>query len=198
MIKTNNDFRQIKSNEIPKIIVKGHLKDLTQLNNKVLYWIAVNEKLREPTAKEKWIESYPFLEAASWDKIYRVVHFFVKEPYFQSFQYKVLNRIINCKQNLHKWKIKDCPNCTNCREEDTIEHHLFQCIDSNKFWTDFRKWIIQTFQIRVDKYTVCEIIFGYGLKEPKMCQIDLVHNMLILLGKWFINQSKTNEKNLNL
>ena len=68
-ILSTNKFRPVKNNEIPKIIVKGQLKDLTLLNNKVLYWIAVNEKLREPTAKDKWIESYPFLEAAPWVNI---------------------------------------------------------------------------------------------------------------------------------
>ena len=162
----------------------------------MLYWVTVNDKFQEPASISRWIESYPFLEVACWEKIFRVVHFFIKEPYLQSFQYKIINRLINCKQNLFKWKIKDSPNCNHCGETDTLEHHLFWCIECTKFWTDFRKWMAETFQLKVNHYTVCEIIFGYGLREPKVSEITIVHNMLILLGKWFINKAKSNEKPL--
>ena len=196
-ILRNNDFKVINRNNLPKISVKGQLKDLTQINDKVLYWISINDQLQEPVALEKWIESYPFLEIAPWEKIFKLSHLIVKEPYLQSFQYKIINRLTNCKQNLFKWKIVDSPICYYCGQNDTIEHHFFWCDTCIKFWDTFRKWTGQILEIEQKKYTVCEILFGYDLNESKLSIINLVHNVLILQGKWYINTSKFNEKLLN-
>ena len=59
----------------------------------------------------------------------------------------------------------------------------------------------ETFQLKVDHYTV---IFRYCLGEPNVSEITIVHNMLILLGKWFMNKAllltikhyQSNEKSL--
>ena len=86
-ILRTHEVTSIKSNnDIPKVLVKGQLRDLTKLNNQVLYWVTVNE----PACISGWHESYPFLEVACWEKIFRVVYFFIKEP--------IINRLINCKK----------------------------------------------------------------------------------------------------
>ena len=179
-----SEFKIAKTNKLPKINVKGQLKDITQLNNKVLYWVAINDQLQKPVAIEKWIESYPFLEVAPWEKIFRSIHFIVKEPHLQSFQYKVINRLINCKQNLYKWKITNSPNCYYCSKYETIEHHFFGCNTCTNFWNKIRKWTCEILEIEAEEYTVCEILFGYGLNKPKLSNTEMVHNILILLGKW--------------
>lgn len=52
------------------------------------------------------------------------------EPYLQTFQYKVQNRILNCNERLFKFKIKESKNCSTCYQVDTIEHHLISCKSS--------------------------------------------------------------------
>ena len=50
---------------------------------------------------ERWIEKYPFLEVIAWGKIFHMVHYIVTEPYLESFQYKIINRLTNCNLNLY-------------------------------------------------------------------------------------------------
>ena len=53
----------------------------------------------------------------------------MKVTYMQSFQCKVLNKVINCNFYLFKWSIKKSPNCAYCENIDTVAHHLFECTD---------------------------------------------------------------------
>ena len=48
-----------------------------------------------------------------------------KEPYLQSFQYKILNRILNNKQNLYRLKISQTDQCNVGKEVDGVEHRLY-------------------------------------------------------------------------
>ena len=54
---------------------------------------AIESKIKPPTAQETWSE------------IYLLPYKITKEPYFQSLQYKILNRILNCNERLYKWNI---------------------------------------------------------------------------------------------
>ena len=83
--------------------------------------------MKAPTALDTWINVFPFLETENWSAIYKRTIKIAKEPYLQSFQYKILNRILNNKVYLHKWKIAENNKCYVCEEVDGIEHHLFYC-----------------------------------------------------------------------
>ena len=82
---------------------------------------------------EKWIESYPFLETLEWERFYILPFRLTTEPHLQSFQYKIMNRIINCRDKLFTWKISLDNKCEYCNNIDTLEHHLFYCIESKKY-----------------------------------------------------------------
>ena len=117
--------------------------------------------------------------------------FVTSEPYLQSFQYKITNRTLNCNYNLFKWNILDHSTWEYCPLViDTIEHHLYYCIESKIFWVNIKKWLKSTFKINFS-FTLCEVIFG-------MLDLDVnvSHsvNYILLLGKWYINSSKINEK----
>ena len=122
-----------------KIRVAKKIMPLTKVNNTMLYWAILNKKTQEPTAVEKWVEQFPFLELAPWNKLFNLIHYSAKEPYLQSFQYKIINRILNCNYNLYMWKIKNNPQGIYCRSLDTIEHHPFFCPPSKTFWEIIKK-----------------------------------------------------------
>ena len=61
---------------------------------------------KPPTSIETWINIFPLLETENWNSIVLRTIKITKETYLQSFQYKILNRILNCKDKLFKWKIK--------------------------------------------------------------------------------------------
>ena len=106
-------------------LVTMHKTTTVRASNKALYWIAIDKIFKEPTAVETWIVSYPFLINIPWHKMFKLMHRISPEPYLHSFQYKIVNRILNCGTNLYKWKLKDSPICCYCNNIGTIEHHLF-------------------------------------------------------------------------
>ena len=176
---------------------QGKLKDITKVSNKALYWIALHKNIQEPTAVEKWIETFPFLESISWHKIFKMAHIISNEPYLHSFQYKILNRILNNNYNLYKWKLKDSPICVYCDEIDTIEHHLFHCVRSSLFWTRLQKWICNAFKVKHEtEFTICEILFGTGIDTNLKTAYNYCKNFIVLIGKWYINYIRSENKTL--
>ena len=90
--------------------------------------------MKTPTAIESWINLYPVIENYDLKEIYMIPFKYVREPYLQSFQYKIINHILNTNEKLEKWAIKQSNNCNFCQSIDTFEHHLYQCQASKIIW----------------------------------------------------------------
>ena len=116
--------------------------------------------------------------------MYNNVYTITKETYLQTFQYKIINRTVNCRYNLHKWKLQQSGKCFYCNQIDTIEHHLYFCHVTDRFWKKTTEWLKELTNIKIN-FTVCEIIFGIVNICYDGDSIDYVRNYLILLGKWF-------------
>ena len=115
----------------------------------------------------------------------------------QSFQYKILNRILNCNHNFYKWKIIDTPFCKYCGLTDTVDHHLYYCLECKIFWREVKRWTQRILNITYDsEYSACEILFGIGLNCEKLSANDEIQNLVILMGKWYINTTRTENKPL--
>ena len=145
---------------------------------------------KSPTATEKWVNIFPFLDKENWQSIYKRTFEITKEPYMQSFQFKILNRIINNTKNLHKWKIKESNKCYVCGEIDGVEHHIFYCEESFIFWRRLKDWMISNLEYGFE-LTVCEILFGIPMNNNYDDSRHLI--FLILFGKWYINKRKSNQ-----
>ena len=155
-----------------------------------MYTHLIKENTKPPTALNVWVELYPFLENFNWSHVFRLPYKIMKESYIQSFQYKVLNRILNCNYNLHKWGIKDSSLCIYCKKIDTIQHHLYECKESMKLWTKIGDWIYEKLQVKF-KFTVCEVIFGFPLTEDPLFD---VLNCIIMYVKHYINVNRNKNK----
>ena len=116
-----------------------------------------------------WTDLFPLLECVLWKLIFSATHHITLETYLQTFQYKILNRLINCNFNLYKWKIKSEPYCDSCAILiDTIEHHLFLCPLFKKFWEEMEIWLNKQINMAVRiQFTICEVIFGIGINQLK-------------------------------
>ena len=145
---------------------------------------------KPPTSLSTWINIYPFLETHAWHITFALPYKIVHEPYLQSFQFKIIHRIINCNDNLYKWKIIDSPKCNYCTSVDTIEHHFYYCHISIEFWKKLSHVIYEVFNLNI-QFTVCEILLG--LSTHNNFQIKCI-NFLVLCGKWFLNQKKSLKK----
>ena len=145
-----------------------------------------------------WTDLFPLLECVSWKLIFSATHHITLETYLQTFQYKILNRLINFNFNLYKWKIKSEPYCDSCVIAiDTIEHHLFLCPLSKKFWEEVEVWLNKQNNMpdRI-QFTICEVIFGIGINQLKTSFYKFL-NIFILFGKHYLNFCRTDKKNTN-
>ena len=78
------------------------MQDLNKLTCKHMYWTLVSKKSRKPTAIKKWSEYFTQFTNADesvWPRIYQMSFMVTRETRLQSFQYRILHRIIPC----NKW-----------------------------------------------------------------------------------------------
>ena len=177
---------------------KGHLLSIAEVSNQQLYLELLRNEIKEPTAVNTWTDLFPLLECVSWKLIFSATHHITLETYLQTFQYKILNRLINFNFNLYKWKIKSEPYCDSCVIAiDTIEHHLFLCPLSKKFWEEMEVWLNKQNNMpdRI-QFTICEVIFGIGINQLKTSFYKFL-NIFILFGKHYLNFCRTDKKNTN-
>ena len=172
--------------EEPYIRIKFKQQLLSKIKTREIYQELVSRISKPPTLVSTWINIYPFLETHAWHITFALPYKIVHEPYLQSFQFKIIHRIINCNDNLYKWKIIDSPKCNFCTSIDTIEHHFYYCHTSIEFWRKLSHVIYEVFNLNI-QFTVCEILLG--LSTHNDFQIKCI-NFLVLCGKWFLNQKK--------
>ena len=166
---------------------------LDKITSKKMYNELIQRLVVPPIAIENWIDIYPFLEKHDWKYTFTLPSVVAKETYLQSFQYKIVTRILNCNYNLYKWGIKTSPACEYCCEVDTITHHLYECCEVETFWNQVQLWIYDKLEVMLH-FTVCEILFGVIESD------DLIRviNYIILYGKLYINKQRTYGKKLTL
>ena len=193
-IFSENDLTQFKSinMSVPHIKIGNIHKPITKTSTKEYYLMLVNNKITPPSAIEKWLDIFPFLENFDWKDIYKIPYLYTQEPYLQSFQYKIINRILNTKEKLYHWKITPDNKCKLCGQVDTLEHHLYYCRSSEQIWASLQEWLNNHFETSF-KLTVCEVLFGIPFIANEYSQLL---NFLIIVTKWYINNCKTYDHEL--
>ena len=190
ILNVQNIEIEIINDSIPSFFIRNTHKPIITLKNKDFYTTLIMEKTMPPSSINKWIDTYPFLEKYNWSDIYKLTNRYISEPYFQSFQYKIINRILNTNEKLFTWNLKNSNKCTFCNNIDTIEHHLYYCRASGHMWDCLQKWINTNLRINF-KLTVCEVLFGLPYIANDNTEIL---NLLIIMTKWYINRSKCRDK----
>ena len=114
------------------LILNNNIVPIEKVTSKKIYCEILRGKIKPPSALGTWLNLFPFLENFNWQKVYSLVYSISKEPHLQTFQYKVLNRSINCRYNLYKWHILSSSKCCYCSDIDMIEHHFYYTVLSQK------------------------------------------------------------------
>lgn len=170
---------------------KPKLTDLTNLTSKQIYWHLISiQKCKTPSSVAKWHDVFhlpidPNINPHMWENIFTLPFKSCDETYLQSFQYKIIHRIIPCNHWLHILKVKENPECDICKVDDTILHYFIHCRMINNFWTFLSKWWLRTFKTIVpndDSF----IIFGV---EINTCSV--IFNYVLILAKWYIYRCKS-------
>jgi len=175
----------------PMIEGIGILRDLLYNTNKDLYWTFVHLRTNiKTTADIFWHEKFQ-LDEANLKAIYNVPSLYIKETKIQIMQFKIIHLFYPCKLKLFHWKIKDSPICNYCPEVDSLEHHLYYCDKTFKFWCTLQKWWANICQ-ECKFIDVSKILLGIINRSCHKPQL----NYIILVAKWYIYRSKYLEKDI--
>lgn len=155
-----------------------------------LYWKIINRSntVLKPTAQAKWQNKYEISDE-SFKKIYTLPFKCCKYTKYQSFQYKIIHRIVACNYWLAKMNIHETGKCSFCDEIDTIEHFFTQCPKTLLFWNMFYRWWNSLNVIHVIDIEVANIIFGH---EGFDRYIKFL-NYVLILAKYHIYSKKKNK-----
>ena len=118
-----------------------------------------------------------------------------RETKLQTFQYKIINRIIPCKKWLFDQNVIPSPYCTLCKDNciDTILHHFIECSELRTFWRSLESWWNQSSNLKV-QLTKKHIIFGIYYDNLEFITV----NYVILLAKWYIYTHVYHERKVEL
>ena len=73
-------------------------------------------------------------------------------------------------------------------------HHLFLCEDSSNFLKNVEKLLQKSLSVKLC-FTICKIIFEIHIEHDTI--INFV-SYIIILGKWYINNCRTNAKTIQI
>ena len=114
-----------------------------------------------------------------------------RETKLQSFQYRLIHRIIPCNKWLYNITIKDSSKCNYCEKEDDLSHYFIYCAVTKQFWKCFLSWWHRMSDTCIGETIEEYLLFGYLGNSD----IELVLNYCMLYGKWYIYSKKIHERN---
>jgi len=170
---------------------------IDSITTKLIYLELIRQKGRSPSCIVKWSEDYPGFHNAHedlWPNIFYNAFNTTQDTKLQTFQFKIIHRLIVCNKKLSDMKIKDDPKCDHCDEIDDLLHFFLFCPKANQFWNSFFNWWnnLGEIQISIDYDSLEEsVIFGF-LTEGG---IFTVLNFCILLAKYHIYNQRIHNGN---
>ena len=168
------------------------VENFSQVSSAMVYNNFIKNTSTVPHSQNKWVEYYPFLDGVDWKSIYLLASRIVIDTYLITLQFKILHRVLVCNDKLYQWKIKDSPECSMCPQIENLEHYFYYCCDTRYFWDQIENWLSKLFSSSF-KFTILNVLLG-------VINFDTNHyhaiNYVILVGKYFICQSKKKERDL--
>ena len=161
---------------------------LSNLSSKLIYWHLHENFNEEPTSIKHWISEFSFLLDRHFEIFFKIPYRVVRDSRIQQFQYKILHKILACKETLFRWNIEGDDRCSFCDECETITHLLFKCDTIRTFWKQVEKWMSRNLGVSFP-LSVTDVVFGIPFENNNTL---LVINYIILYGKYHIYRSKLN------
>ena len=121
-----------------------------------------------------------------WHDIYVCPYKVTRETKLQSFQYKVLHRILACNKYLSDIRAKDSSECLYCDSAvDILDHFLVKCPPVAHFWRSVVKWMNIVAKLDTGMLDEHELILGVYRKVPKR---DIINNILLRVRFYIYRQ----------
>ena len=113
--------------------IQDKVRLLSSCSTKIFYHTLLKTKRLTPKCIARWKSDFPEAETKEWGKIFNTAFRTTRETKLQTFQYKILHRIITCNKKLFDMKIKDSPKCSYCEAVDNIAHFFVSCSHAYRF-----------------------------------------------------------------
>ena len=137
--RTHNVISFSKKLHMPLLPANIHLLIKSKKGGNDFYTI-LNQNLDKPTYQHKWNNVYN-IEEENWKAIYSSPFKLSLGTKMQWFQTRINHRILPTKKYLYNMKYVPSPRCSFCQEEETINHMLWQCQESQNLLRDFKIWL---------------------------------------------------------
>lgn len=168
----------------------GSRVDVENTSPRRLYSMLIVNRIQPVAAQVKWnLEFTPSHDIPCeeyWDSIYRSPYRCSRETKLQSFQFKLLHRILPCNKYLRNIRIKDSDLCEYCAVTDTLSHFLFYCQKVTVFWESICNWFYQETNLDLAQVTCNEFLFGLPKEAPNSKTV----NIILLNVKFYIYRQK--------
>lgn len=180
---------------VPSLKITGKLVPITTLKTGDFYKVLISREFMAPTAITRWSSLHPeFVELCDWKYIFTLPYNIVRSTKLQTLQYKILNRIFACKENLATWKICESNLCTDCHVPETIEHYFFECPSSQMLWKSFELWFYNSLGVRIP---LCATTIVFGTNNLLNDDLLFLMDFCIMTGKWYIFKQKYCNKSVS-
>ncbi len=188
------------------INVNNKVQNIEKIKCKDFYWHLINKSSHTPNNKLKWCETYHDFKNAdpkTWHGIFKLPFQIIRETRIQTFQYKILHRVILCNKWLFNIKIKTSELCDYCKDIDDIPHFFFHCPKVKIFWNSILQWLenISNLQLRNSPILKECLIFGFPECNTVVKGNMSVINFCIIYIKYYIyiyTQRLFNNKQLDV
>ena len=164
----------------------GKTKNFTYCKSNEIYWLMTNQQgINKQNCIDRWHSQYE-IAIELWPNIFVIPFRACRETYLQSFQDRLIYRIIPCNNWLYKLKVTDTNQCTyrycSSNEIDDIKHFLVTCDPVLKFWDTFLTWWNRMNLKKINPLTEVNIMLGFDCQKDE----DLVLNVCLMLAKYYI------------
>ncbi len=129
--------------------------DLDKITCADFYWHLIETKKHKPNNINKFCEVFQDFEIVnkkSRHRIFKLPFVVLRQIKIQTFQYKVLHRVIPCNKLLYNIKIKDSEICEYCNEVDDIVHFFLKCSKVRNVWNVILNWLERLSEIKSHKH----------------------------------------------
>ncbi len=160
---------------------------ITKITCKDFYWHIIDKQKHTPTNIKKWCTIYTGFndaEVSIWNRTFKIAFQICRDTKQQSFQYRIIHRIIPSNKWLKDRKIKDSSVCNFCDKCNDLQHFFLFCSKTHEFGNYWANWWKKRTNFNIKNHINLEecIIFGF----PNNDDSTKVFNDCILLAKYHI------------
>lgn len=161
--------------------------NISKAKSKIYYKEIIGPKYQTPSVLNKWLHDYNIHSNIVLNSL-DLTKKSCSESKLISFQFKIIHNIVNNGTNLHKWGIRNTPNCIICKKDisDSLIHALVQCEITCVWLDNIFEVIDQNNNLR--NISREEFIFGVD---------DCATNLIYLIIKKHISDLRGYQKPFN-